>query len=455
MKQLSREEILSMTMDLCRRYKTDHAVAILNTSSENTLRFALNRPTQHMGNEVLSLSIAVAKNCQEAMITTNCVSTNQLDSAVQEVLKLAEYAPQNPEFIGPVCQQEYNETKTWFNSTAQLNHNDITSAVNVMCEHAKTKHVDLFGNFGVIKGLLSIKNTEGLSLEQPYTEVKVNVTGRTKQGGSSRVMTKEGDWNYIVPLKISETATDVAIRSSNPHTINPGKYTVILSPNAVLELLMYLVFAMDARESELGQSYFSNAKGGTRTGERLFDPLVTISSLYDHPRMPTMPFGTAFGSGGSSVGMLFSYGLPMQNRTWIEKGVVKSLRYSPYWAWKNKKLPTGYPQNIVMDGSVTPEDEIIKDTKKGIYISSFWYTSSTNMNTLSVTGLTRDGVFYIENGQIQRPLVNFRFNDSLVHVLNQISAIGLSEKAEGEYISGIAPPLRVDAFNLSSISEAV
>ncbi len=435
----------------------DHAVIIANKTVESNMRFAKNRIIQNAETENISLKVAVAIDEREATVETNCMEMECIDEMISRVIQFAKKAPVNPEFIPPVTPGEYPETQTWFDSTASVTRKTRTETVRMMCDYAHSKAVDLFGNLTVTDGQIAAANSSGLFVSQPYTEASIRCTARTRTGnGSGKSAFGEGDWRLLQPMNVAKKAVNTALLSRDPIKIKPGCYTVILSPEAALEYLVFLVFAMDARKSAQGQSFFSGKKRNqTRIGEQLFGSGVTIRSLFNHPKLPTLPFGLAFGSGGSNAGMLFSFGLPMQNHTWIQNGVLMNLRDSPYWAIKNGRKPMGYPFNIVMDGFDSSLEEIILGTDYGIYISSFWYTNPTDMNKLKLTGLTRDGTFLIEKGEVTHSLHNFRFNDSPVDSLNRLMAIGRMEKVDGEFISGLMPYLKIKSFYLSSVSDAV
>jgi predicted Zn-dependent protease len=143
---------------------------------------------------------------------------------------------------------------------------------------------------------------------------------------------------------------------------------------------------------------------------------------------------------------------------WIENGVLKNLQCSRYWAQKSKLQPVPGPTTLTMTGGTTSTADMIKQTKRGLLITRFWYIREVDPQTVLLTGLTRDGVFLIEDGEIARPVCNFRFNESPVAMLNKVVALGPSVRTYGEEGPGLpvaAPPLLVDEFTLSSVSDAV
>lgn len=230
--------------------------------------------------------------------------------------------------------------------------------------------------------------------------------------------------------------------SKGAKAIEPGKYTVILEPVAATYMLENM-FRFDARSAEEGRSFLSKKGGGTRLGEQLVDPKVNI---YSDPFNPDLP-GSTWGGDG----------LPRERTSWIENGVVKNLSYSRYWAQKKGVKPVPGPSNIIMDGGTQTLEELIKSTEKGILVSRLWYIRMVDPQSLLLTGLTRDGTFYIENGKIMFPVKNFRFNESPVIMLNNLEALGKQERSISveSYRSYLIPPMKIRDFTFSSLSDAV
>ena len=187
----------------------------------------------------------------------------------------------------------------------------------------------------------------------------------------------------------------------------------------------------------------SKPGGGNRLGEQLMDPKVTI---YSDPYNTELPSATWNREGQS-----------LERRSWIEKGVVKNLSYSRYWAAQKNVTPVPGPGNIIMEGGTESIEEMIKSTEKGVLVSRLWYIRMVDPQTLLLTGLTRDGTFYIENGEIKFPVKNFRFNESPVIMLNNVEAMGRPERSISveSYRSYLVPPMKVRDFTFTSLSDAV
>jgi predicted Zn-dependent protease len=294
-------------------------------------------------------------------------------------------------------------------------------------------------------------NSEGLFSYFRYAEASFILTCRTPDGTGSGWAGQTGlkDVSLIDPVSITERASDKALKSQKPRAIEPGDYTVILEPRPAARFLSLLVGALDARAAEEGRSFMSGKeRGQTKVGEKLFGDNVTIRSVVNHPVLRQSPIGED--------------GLAAQDVTWVENGVVKNLYYNRFWAQKTGKAPTATPPglSLVMDGGTTSVEEMIKTTKRGLLVSFFWYMRPVEQMSILYTGMTRDGLFLIENGEITAPVQNFRWNETPVVGLNNISALGPPQpmhtgEAYDQPGTAMIPAMRIEDFTMTSVSPAV
>jgi predicted Zn-dependent protease len=274
--------------------------------------------------------------------------------------------------------------------------------------------------------------------------VNFSVTLRTEDGTGSGYASR--GYNDIARLDVagaSKTAAWKATQSGNARAIEPGKYTVVLEPAAGIVLLENLYGALDARSADEGRSFLSRPGGKTRLGEKLVDEQVTIYSDPWHPALPTPNYSPE--------------GLPREKTTWIDRGVVKNLFYSRYWAEQKGVKPVPFPDGFIMSGGNQSLDDLIGSVEKGILVTRMWYIRAVDPQTLLYTGLTRDGTFYIENGKIKFPVKNFRFNESPIIMLNNLEALGRPERTVSGEGGGTAmiPPMKIRDFTFTSLSDAV
>ena len=204
--------------------------------------------------------------------------------------------------------------------------------------------------------------------------------------------------------------------------------------------------AFNARTADEGRNYFSNSGGGTRLGDRVFHPSVTIRSDPAAPNAETSPFA--------------GDGSPVRPEVWVENGVLRALSYSRSWAARQGVEPRPAPANLIMEGGNASVEDMIGLTRRGVLITRFWYIRGLNPRTISYTGLTRDGTFLIENGRITRPVTNFRFNQSMVSLLENVEMLGPPTRvaaSENSSVSApiVVPAMKVRGFNLASVSDAI
>jgi predicted Zn-dependent protease len=294
----------------------------------------------------------------------------------------------------------------------------------------------------------ALGTSKGLFAFDRMTAADYNLTARTRdESGSGWASKSFNELKRLDPAALATAAIEKAVRSRNPAAIEPGKYTVVLEPAALADLLVFFAFSANARQADEGRSFFSKKGGGNRAGEQVVGEDVRIYSDPGHPLAPAMTFDDE--------------GLPIGREAWVEGGVLKNLMYSRYWAQKQGKQPTAGPANLIMEGGDATMDELVEGTDRGVLVTRFWYIRPLDPQTLLLTGLTRDGVFLIEKGKITRPVKNMRWNESPVVALNNIEAMTAAERVvsgEGAGGSGLAlvcPGARIREFTFSSASDAV
>ena len=238
-----------------------------------------------------------------------------------------------------------------------------------------------------------------------------------------------------------------------------GRYETLLPPTAVSDMLIYLYWSAGARDAAEGRTVFSKQGGGTRVGERLSAQPLDLFSDPGYPGMECAPFAVAHASGRDSS--VFDNGLPSPRASWLSAGVLSALHSSRYSA-RLAGLPVAPAvDNLILSapGASASLDQMIASTKRGLLLTCLWYIRLVDPQTLLMTGLTRDGVYLVEEGEVTGVVNNFRFNESPVGMLSRVLEAGATERTLprewGDYFNRAAmPPLRVEAFNMSSVSQA-
>ena len=302
-------------------------------------------------------------------------------------------------------------------------------------------------------------NSRGLSVFHAQTSSEISIT---MLAGDSSGWQKANspDVRNLDPKALAETAARKARDSSSPREVPPGKYTVILEPAAVLDLVGFMFFDFGGMAVLDQRSFLTN-----RVGTKLFGENITVDDDVYHPLQSGAPYD--------------GEGVHRQRVRLIENGVARNLVYARATAEKMKKsehaakvggiAPTGHgfplpneigeaPMNIVFDAG--PEasrrsvDQMIASTERGILVTRCWYIREVDPYEKILTGMTRDGTFYVENGRVRHGLRNFRFNESLIHLLSNISEMGTPVRASGEEaFDMVVPPMKAQDFNFTEVTK--
>lgn len=435
---LSKDEARQLLEKVVGFSQADDCTVNLNGSTQGNVRYARNTVTTSGGEDNTSLAVTSAFGKKSGTATINELDDASLEKVVRRSEELARLAPDNPEYVGPLGPQEYAETPTFVQSTA-----DITPAYRAQVAAdsigpAKAEDVTAAGFFENDAGFSALMNSEGLFAYERSTGLDFSVTMRTQDGtGSGYVSRDYNDVEQFDSAEMSQIALDKALMSRNPKAIEPGKYTVILEPTAAVQLLQNMLFNMGARSADEGRSFLSKAGGETKVGEKIVDERVTIYSDPTNKRVPSSAWD--------------GEGRPRERTAWIENGVVKNLYYSRFWAQKQGVQAVPSPANGIMEGGDATVEEMIAGTDRGILVTRLWYIRTVDPQTLLYTGLTRDGTFYIENGKIAYPVKNFRFNESPVIMLNNLEELGAPIRVNGSLV----PPMKIRDFTFTSLSDAI
>ena len=442
---LTKDEAQTLLKKVLSYSKAEQCEININGGEGGNIRYARNSVSTSGAVNQLNLQVSSVFGKKLGTATINEYDDASLEKAVRRSEDLARLAPENPEFMPFLGPQTYGApARTFIPETAAMNARLRADLVQHSLQVSRDNKLTAAGFLQNNAGFSAIMNSHGLFAYDTGTSVNFSVTLRTEDGtGSGYAAKGYNDIAKLDVLKDSTTAAWKASHSMSPKALEPGKYTVILEPAAGIVLLENLYGALDARSADEGRSFLSKPGGKTRLGEKLVDEQVNIYSDPHHPDMPT--------------GLYSGEGLPQVRRSWIEKGVVKNLYYSRYWAQQKGVQPIPGPDAVIMDGGTASLDDLITSTEKGILVTRLWYIRAVDPQTLLYTGLTRDGTFYIENGQIKFPVKNFRFNESPVIMLNNLEALGKPERTISGEGGGTAmiPPMKIRDFTFTSLSDAV
>ncbi len=445
MKQLNQEEAQRICERVIKFSKADECSVSIEGKREGNVRFARNSISTAGLNEDMELSVRVAFGEKAGIAQLNEFDDKSLEKAVRRAEELARLAPENPEFMPAVGKQDFKTTPTFVRATAAIDPEYRAQVAAYSIEAARKAGLVAAGFFNDGKRFEAIANSNGVFGFQELTDLAYTCTVRTEDGrGSGWVTRSASDANRFDAREAVGVAIEKALRSVEAKALEPGRYTVILEPAATSEVLGNMFSAFDARDADEGRSFLTKKGGKNRLGDKLFDEQINVWADPWNPDVPVAPWD----------------GQTMQARARtdiIKNGRIASLDYSRYWAQKQGKPATAGHGNMIMAGGSKSLEELIAGTKKGVVVTRTWYIRMVDPQSLLLTGLTRDGTFYVENGKIKYPIKNFRFNESPVSILNNVEELGKPVVIGGDEVpyQMVLPPMKVRDFNFTSLSDAV
>lgn len=443
-------------------YSTFADCQVTVTSAEQVYtRFANNGITAASFSLRRDVSIAVTRDGRTGVYAVDDLDDTSLRTAVKKAEEFAAIAPPNPERLEPLGPQKFPDMPAFDQGTAKARAPEMIPHVKTVIDEAVKRKLIAAGLIERTHRVSAIANKAGLAGAQESADSQMTTTVRAEDGSSS-------GWAGQPSARISEidsaslasVACGKCLRWKNPRKLEPGNYTVVLEPTATGDIVRLIGSGFSARGTDEGRTFLSKRGGGNLVGEKLFPEYISLRSNPLDWRQPSAPW----------TGDL----LPTRAIDWIGKGVVSNLAYDRYWASKTGKQPTpglggggggggaggggggGGGLSLEMEGSDATLESLIASVERGLLITHFWYIRAVNQQTLQQTGLTRDGVFLIENGQVTAPVMNLRFLESPVRLLKNTLKVGQAKRVRG--LEGglmIAPSLVATDFPLPSISDAV
>lgn len=448
---LTRDEARALTQRVLAFSGADQARVNISSAQEGNTRFAVNQISTAGDVADLTITVTSAIGNRVASATTNRTDDESLQRVVETSERLARLVPENEEYMGELGPQEYLEPDALFGATANLTPAERAQAVAAVTQPAEAAGLLSTGFLVHDAGAVAIATTNGLFAYHARTRANYTATVRTPDGtGSGWAGGSAHDFSDLNATQIATRAIEKAQASRDPRDVEPGRWTVILEPTAVANMVGLMMRSMNARAADEGRSFFSRPGGGNRIGERFVDARVNIHSDPMDPRLLDDPFG--------------GDGVPARPRVWVEEGVLRNLQYDRYWAQRTGNEPTGGGGfgggAYYMEGGDSSIEEMIASTERGLLVTRFWYIRPVDPRTILFTGLTRDGTFLVENGRVTHAVKNLRWNESPIFMLNNVEMMGAPERVSTSESGGVAPavfvpPIKARDFSFTSISDAI
>jgi predicted Zn-dependent protease len=448
----TREEVKAITDKVLNMAKADAVEVAFAGGERSATRYANSTITANLVEHDQQVTITVYYGQKAASTSTHQFDDNSLKSAIEQAQELAKRRPDNPELMPLVKPpQDYLVVDATMPQAVDFGPGERARLVKQSLDVCEKKGVLGSGYIPKLHWTDALANSEGLFAYNRYAEASFILTCRTPDGTGSGWAGTTGlkDVSKIDAAGLTEIASDKALKSRRPKALEPGNYTVILEPRPAARFLSLALSALNARPAEEGRSFMSGKeRGTTKLGQKVFGDNITIRSDVGNQVLRQTPVGPD--------------GLAARPITWIERGVVKNLFYDRFWAKKQEKpfTPTSPQQSLVMDGGDATVDEMVKSTRRGLLVTFFWYIRVVDPMTLLNTGMTRDGLFLIENGEVAGPVQNFRWNDGPARGFNNVTMLGRPipmhiGEAYDNPGTALVPPMKIEDFRMTSISPAV
>lgn len=455
-------EIVERALELSR---ADGCVVIADEHSTANLRWAGNALTTNGVTRGRTLTVVATVDGREGtasgVVSRAAVTADELEPLVraaeaaargagpaEDAQPLVEGVPTSPDFTDAPAE------------TSSAVFADFAPALGESFARARAGGRELYGfaNHELVSSYLGTSTGLRLRHDQPNGTLELNAKSpdRTRSAWAGR---STRDFKDVDPAALdAELATRLGWAERRVE-LPAGRYETLLPPTAVADLLIYQMWSAAARDAAEGRTVFSKPGGGTRVGEKLTDLPLTLRSDPNEPGLESAPFVLTHSSGDDAS--VFDNGLPLRPTEWVSEGELRHLTSTRHSAGL-----TGLPVapgigNIILDGG---EDKSLEDmvaaTERGLLLTCLWYIREVDPATLLLTGLTRDGVYLVENGQVVGEVNNFRFNESPVDLLGRATEAGRTEKTlprewSDWFTRAAMPALRVPDFNMSSVSQGV
>ncbi|MFI9725305.1 metallopeptidase TldD-related protein [Streptomyces sp. NPDC052092] len=455
-------EIVERALELSR---SDGCVVIADERSTANLRWAGNALTTNGVTRGRTLTVIAtvdgAQGTASGVVSRSAVTVDELEPLVRAAEAAARGAAPAEDAQPLVARVEPSPEFTEAPAeTSSAVFTDFAPALGEAFARARAGGRELYGfaNHELVSSYLGTSTGLRLRHDQPNGTLEVNAKSpdRTRSAWAGR---STRDFKDVDPAVLD---AELAVRlgwAERRLDLPAGRYETLLPPTAVADLLIYQLWSASGRDAAEGRTVFSRPGGGTRVGERLSELPLTLRSDPNEPGLESAPFVLAHSSGGDQS--VFDNGLPLTATDWVREGKLHRLTTSRHSAGLTG-LPTAPAiDNLILDGGEDRSlEEMVAATERGLLLTCLWYIREVDPATLLLTGLTRDGVYLVENGEVTGEVNNFRFNESPVDLLGRAAEAGRTEKTlprewSDWFTRAAMPALRIPDFHMSSVSRGV
>jgi len=423
----------------------DEIEVILLNYNQSLTRYANNVITQNVHeSEITDLTVRLIKGGKVARAATNKLDDESLKKLISDTAELVSYQKADRKMLPLPKKQVYREVDAYVEKTGQVSPHDRTESIRMAVGECEKHGLNGSGIFSNGVSCVAIANSHGLFAYHKGSEAEFSLTALTNDS-SGWAKAHHKDASHINTLAVARQAIDKALKSQNPVSLPAGHYTVILEPAAVSNFMLFMALrGLGALTFQEGRSFLSG-----KMCKQVMGGNISIMDNVYHPQAMGAPFDFE--------------GMPKKEVVLIEKGIAKNVVYDRETALKAKTVTTGHglpqpnaygpmPTNLILGTGDSSIDEMIGSTKKGVLVTEFHYTNLVEPMQLVLTGMTRNGTFLIENGQITKGIKNMRFTESVVKALSNVEMISRESKYQNAFFGGgfVVPELKINDFNFSS-----
>ncbi len=436
-KLTSADEFRFLADLVLKRSEADYTVVNCHDHHGGTTRFANSRVVQNVDTRRGTLTIAVAFDRRRGSASTTDFTAGAVQDALARAEGIARVSPEDPEFLPPPEPQVFPTLLTSRPETAAAGPSRRLEYANEAIGQCRIENLQAAGIVSSSVASVGIAASNGLFAQEERTEARFSLTVQAEDATGWSAATHRS----IDHLKIQDrtlSAINKAKRSRDVQELAPGRYRVILEPAAVAGLWSWMLWTLDAKSYDKGTSPFAG-----QLGRQILDERLTLQNLPEHPDL----LGTGF----------THEGLPSEGSLWIEKGVLRQLAYDRFTAKQHriKRIATLEAPCLSASGPAAfKTQELIKRCERAILVTNFWYIRTVNPTDLTLTGMTRDGTFLVEDGQITTAVRNFRFHESPLRVFKQVDAFTEPvEAVTSETGKMLVPAMLLPDFHFSSVTK--
>jgi predicted Zn-dependent protease len=423
----------------------DETEVHIEVTSDALTRFANNAIHQNVAEQTLTISVRTVLDGRTARATTNQTGEESLRRVIAASCALARSRPENPGVLPMPGPQQYARVQRFFEATAAATPADRARAVREVCALAERNSQTAAGIFSTGAMQTMLANSRGLFCSYIQTRAEFSVTVLEKDS-SGWAKANSPNVSALKPAELAARASQKASGSRNPRELPPGRYTVILEPPAVLDLVGFLFYDFAGTSVHDQRSCLTK-----RMGRQVMGQNISLRDDVYHPLQLGAPFD--------------GEGMPRQKVQLVNRGVPENLVYSRATAKQMKKRPTGHgfalpnewgeaPMNLVFGGGDSSVEEMIASTDRGILVTRLWYIREVDPYEKVLTGMTRDGTFLVEDGRVAGGIRNFRFNQGLLEMLSNVELLGPAVRATGEEaFEMVVPAMKVRDFHFSEVTK--